>query len=229
MLKPLPIVVGILTVGLVGVSLIVMNREPVAVGVESNSYNIQEVPRHPVTKEMEVNAESFVGKKGPEFSLVDSEGIETTADSLIGGQPSVLVMTKDGCPCSIESQPYWTSMSLYYGPTVKFLGIIDVDSKGGKKFKTDFMVPYPILSSTDDKVFRAFGAKQSVYVYLFDRDGVIQKVWPGYSRAMLTELNKLLSEMTGKESEPTDYKMVPEKMTSGCFFFQPVGTDKPAW
>lgn len=182
-----------------------------------------------MTKEMEVNAESFVGKKGPEFSLVDSEGIETTADSLIGGQPSVLVMTKDGCPCSIESQPYWTSMSLYYGPTVKFLGIIDVDSKGGKKFKTDFMVPYPILSSTDDKVFRAFGAKQSVYVYLFDRDGVIQKVWPGYSRAMLTELNKLLSEMTGKESEPTDYKMVPEKMTSGCFFFQPVGTDKPAW
>lgn len=229
MAKPLPIIVGVLTLGMVVVSVMMLNRQPSIVGVKSNSYNIQEVPRHPVTKEMEVVAESFVGKEGPQFELTDSDGELRKSTEFIGKTPSVLVMTKEGCPCSIESQPFWTSMSLYYGPLVQFFGVIDVDSAGGKKFKTDFGLPYPMLSSTDETVFRAFGAKQSVYIYLFDHEGVIRKVWPGYNKAMLVELNGLLSEMTGKEAEPNDYAMVPEEMTSGCYFFQPVGTDKPAW
>ncbi|MFM9874741.1 MAG: peroxiredoxin family protein [Fimbriimonadaceae bacterium] len=228
-MKALPVIVGVLTFAMVGGAIFVQSQKPAFVGVGSNSVNIQQVPRHPVTKQMLVNAEDFVGQEVPSFELPDSEGKSVKSTELIGQKPSVLVMTKDGCPCSIESQGFWTNLAMYYGNSVQFFGIIDVKSAGGKKFKTDFKVPYPILSSETDEVFRKFGAKQSVYVYVFDAKGIVQKVWPGYNLSSLKELNKLLSEMSGKEALATDWDMAPEKMTSGCFFFKPVGTEKPAW
>ena len=213
-----------------GSAFYMQRRGPAFEGVGANTYNIQEVPRHPVTKDMWINAESYEGHQGPKFELLDTDEKSVKSSELIGtGKPTVLVMTKDGCPCSVESQPFWTSMAMYYGERVKFFGIIDADSKGGSKFKTDFGVPYPILSSTDEMVFREFGAKQSVYTYLFDGEGVVKKVWPGYNKAMLAELNKALSDLTGYEAEPTAHDMAPEEMTSGCFFFKPVGTEEPAW
>lgn len=214
---------------MVGGAIFVQSQKPSFVGVGSNSVNIQNVPRHPVTEEMFVKAEDFVGREAPAFELPDSDGKMTTSADLIGHKATVLVMTKDGCPCSIESQGFWTNLAMYYGNSVQFFGIIDVDSAGGRKFKSDFSVPYPILSSETDEVFKKFGAKQSVYVYVFDSNGIVKKVWPGYNLASLKELNMILSGLTGKESLATDWEMAPEKMTSGCFFFKPIGTDEPAW
>jgi len=227
--KPIPVIVGLLCIALVGSAVFLQAQKPAFEGVKSNSVNIREIPRHPVTKEMIVRAEDFEGKKVPDFELPDSDGMVVKSTELLGKKPSVLVMTKDGCPCSIESQGFWTNMAMYYGNSAQFFGIIDVNSEGGRKYKTDFSVPYPMLSSETEEVFRSFGAKQSVYIYAFDRDGVVRKVWPGYNLASLKELNQILSEMTGKEALATDFDMAPEKMTSGCFFFKPIGTEEPAW
>lgn len=199
-------------------------------GVETNTVNLRETPRHPVTKQMEVNAASFIGKETPSFELKDTENkIWKNADLLGKGKPAVLVMTKDGCPCSIESQPNWTKMSKHYGEGAQFFAIMDASPQEAKKFKTDFDVSYLFLSSPDDKAFRAFGAKQSVYIYLIGGDGKVVDVWPGYSKEMVKSLNRQLSELTGREMWVDALDMVPEEMTSGCFFFKPVGTEEPAW
>jgi thioredoxin-dependent peroxiredoxin len=227
--KPIPVIVGVACAALVGGAAFIQQQKPAFEWVKSNSINIRDVPRHPVTKEMIVKAEDFVGHEVPVFELPDTDGKLVKSSEMIGHKPAVLVMTKDGCPCSIESQGFWTNLAMYYGDSVQFFGIIDVDSAGGRKFKTDFSVPYPILSSETEKVFRSFGAKQSVYTYVVGADGIVKKTWPGYNLASLKELNKLLSEMTGKEALPTDWDMAPETMTSGCFFFKPIGTEEPAW
>ncbi len=221
--------VGFVCIALVGSAVYLQTQKPAFSGVKSNSVNIQEIPRHPVTKDMISKAEDLAGNRVPSFELPDTDGKMVQSTELIGKKPTVLVMTKDGCPCSIESQGFWTNLAMYYGNSVQFFGIIDVKPEEGRKFRTDFSVPYPILSSVDETVFRNFGAKQSVYTYVFDAEGVVKKVWPGYNLASLKELNQMLSEMTGKESLATDWEMAPEKMTSGCFFFKPIGTEEPAW
>jgi peroxiredoxin len=225
----LPLIVGATTALLVGAAVVLNLNQPMAVGVKSNSYNIKDVPRHPVTEQMEVDAKSFLGKDMPEFELKNERGELMKSADFVGEKPAVLIMTKDGCPCSIESQPYWTSMAKHYRESAKFFAMIDTKPAGGLNFKDDFGVPYPILSSETDQVFRQFGAKQSVYIYLMNRDGKVEAVWPGYSRSMLQELNKRLSELTGTEAQQTDFGIAPEEMTSGCYFFMPVGTEKPAW
>ncbi|QYK52430.1 MAG: redoxin domain-containing protein [Fimbriimonadaceae bacterium] len=230
MARPLQLMTVGLCVLLIGGAIYLQASKPGFENVRSNTTNIQQTPRHPVTQQMEVDAQSFVGNQVPDFELKDSESKPKKHSDLIGkGKPSVLVMTKDGCPCSIESQRNWTELANHYGDAVQFLAIMDAEPVATKKFKTDFSVPYPILSSPDDKVFRAFGAKQSVYVYLMDGSGKVTAVWPGYNKEMVTALNMQLSASTGKDPWKDEMMMVPDEMTSGCYFFQPVGTEKPAW
>lgn len=228
-MKAVPVAVGILCAAIVGAGVWIQSKKPAFSGVKVSTYNIKDVPRHPVTKQMEVEAASFIGNPLPRFTLPDTIGHSVDSGLLTKGFPSVIVMTKDGCPCSIEAQPFFTSMAKHYASAVKFVGLFDADSQAAAKFKNDFTVPYPILASETDTVFREFGAKQSVYTYLADREGKVVRVWPGYNKEMLNELNGLLSDLSGKESATLDMDMAPEKMTSGCFFFRPVGTDKPAW
>lgn len=230
MARPVQIAAGVLCALLLLGALWLQASRPRFEGVKSNTANIQDTPRHPVTKQMEVDAASFVGKQVPDFELKDTEGRKVKSSDLVGaGKPSVLVMTKDGCPCSIESQPNWTKLAKHYGDEVQFFAIMDAPPLQAKKFKTDFEVSYPFLSSPDDKAFRAFGAKQSVYIYLMDRDGKVLSVWPGYNKEMIKSLNMQLSEMTGTSKWVDELMMVPDEMTSGCYFFQSVGTEKPAW
>lgn len=228
-MKTLPVAVGVLCAAVVGAGVWVQSARPAFQGVKVSTYNIKDVPRHPVTKQMEVDAASFVGKSLPTFRLPDTQGAETESTKLLGGKPAVVVMTKDGCPCSIEAQPFFTALAQHYGSDVQFVGLFDAGSQAAKKFKTDFSVPYPILASETDTVFREFGAKQSVYTYVADKAGTVVQVWPGYNKTMLKDLNLELSKLSGKPPADLDMEMAPEKMTSGCFFFRPVGTDKPAW
>lgn len=200
------------------------------VGVSSTGLNLEQTPRHKVSEEMVRNAESYVGKLLPDFTLPDSRG--NTFESAVAresGKPKVLIMTKDGCPCSMEAQVNWNRMAIHYGGAVEFLAIMDSDAQGARDFQLDFGVPYTILCSTDDKVFRLFGAKQSVYTYFVSATGTIEAVWPGYNLDMVKDLNVRLADATGKSPWDIDQAMAPPTMTSGCYFFRPVGTEEPAW
>ncbi len=200
------------------------------VGVQATGPNLQETPRHEVSTEMIRTAESYIGKPLPEFSLPDSQGKTfDSAEAIQNSKPKVLIMTKDGCPCSMEAQINWNRMAIHYGGDVEFLAIMDTDSAGARDFQLDFGVPYRLLCSTDDKVFRLFGAKQSVFTYYVAPDGTIEAVWPGYNLEMVEALNLRLAKATGKIPWDTSQAMAPQIMTSGCFFFQPIGTEKPAW
>lgn len=229
MALPKGAVIGGIVVVLVGGAVWMQTQSSGFSDVKSNSYNMKEVPRHPVTDAMASTAKAQKGKPAPEFKLPDSEGAEKTLADIRGGKPGVLVMTKDGCPCSIESQPFFNKIAEHYQERVAFLGIIDADSQAGKKYKTDFSVPYPMLSNTEIEVFKQYQAKQSVYIFLISADGTLEHVWPGYSRSMLEEMNAKLAAASDMAPAPLDLQMAPEEMTSGCYFFKPVGTEEPAW
>jgi peroxiredoxin len=177
-------------------------------------------PRHPVTDPMRQGAKSLEGTPAPSFSLKSSEGVEVSSKDLLKKGPVIVVMTKDGCPCSVESQPFFNQISDLYKEHASFVGILDAPRPIGQLYGRGHSVPYPILSETTPKTFAAFGAKQSVYVYLIGKDGKMAKVWPGYSAPMLIELNSEVAKAAGVPAKPLKLDGAPGEMTSGCYFFE---------
>ncbi len=206
-----------------------LNPAPAFAGVQSNAANLLDV-RHPVTADMLKDAQAKAGMELPPVELLNSQGQKVNLASL-PGKPIVVVMTKDGCPCNIESQPFFNQIAKGFGDKVQFYGIIDGDKDVAEEYRLDFKVPYPILLNLEEKVFRAFGAKQSVYTYLFDKNGKAVKIWPGYSAETMTELNDRLAELTASPAPKLDLTMASPELTSGCYFFRPIGWDpvKEQW
>jgi peroxiredoxin len=191
--------------------------------IDSNVPNLLDEPRHPVTAPMWDEAEDLAGLKAPSFELNDSKGRPVRFGGVPPEKPMVLVFTKDGCPCSIESQPFFNQIAKGYGDRARFLGVIDAPAATAADYSSDFSVPYPMLSANDETVFRAFKSERSVYVTLIDPTGIVVRQWPGYSKAMLKELNTEIASLAGGAPADVDLTAAPEEMTSGCRLFRPVG------
>lgn len=188
--------------------------------VDGNATNMATTPRHPVTQEMEKSAGAEAGRAAPEFSLKSSKDEVVSSKELLKKGPVVVVMTKDGCPCSIESQPFFNQIHESYQDVATFVGIIDADIPVAQLYVSSLSVPYPILTETGEKTFRDFGAKQSVYTYLIGKDGKVVRVWPGYSAKTLIELNQAVADAAGVKARVLALKDAPAVMTSGCYFFE---------
>ncbi len=187
--------------------------------VESNQPNLQQEARHPVTETMNVDAESRSGKMAPAIRLKDSYGKDQTLAGYVEKGPALVLMILDGCPCNLESQEYFNQIAKNYEGKATVIGVMNADQLVASKYRDDLKVPFPILSAPDDKVYRAYEAKQSVYAFLVSKDGEIKKVWPGYSAATLVETNEMLATEAGVPSKPLDVSRATKVITSGCYFY----------
>jgi len=163
-------------------------------------------------------ARAVAGKEAPNFTLKTPDGKTVTLLDECRKRPVILVFTKDGCPCSIEAQPFFNQLSQGYGDKAAFLGVIDGQSHVASKYHDDLKVPYRMLLADNGDIFKSFDATQSVYTTLIAPDGKVLKQWPGYNRAMLVELDELIAKAIGGKSVQLDTTMAPEKMNSGCAF-----------
>lgn len=185
---------------------------------ESNATNLLDEPRHPVTGPMWQEAKAQVGQRAPHFALPDADGQVVALSDLTPRTPVVLVFTKDGCPCSIEAQPFFNTLAAGYKGKATFLGVIDGPRHVASKFRDDFKVPYAMLLAGDGAVYRAFRADRSVYTTLIGTDGKVLRQWPGYSKDMLRELNFEIARFSGMQPIHIDLSMAPDKPSSGCAF-----------
>ena len=206
---------ALLLLGAAGFMAYLVMQRPRAI---ANVPNLLETPRHPVTEPMWKRSKAVAGKPAPDFELADSTGKQVRLSKVLVSGPAVLVFTKDGCPCSIEAQPFFNQIAGKMAGKVNFLGVIDSDKRVADKFKEDFKVPYPMLLAGDGAVFASYDAKRSVYVTLVARDGSVVKQWPGYSESMLKELVGVLESDSGVSPLEFTFEMAPKVMNSGCEF-----------
>jgi peroxiredoxin len=202
---------------IVGAGIYVSRLQPPAI---SNAPNLLTEPRHPVTDEMVEDAESQRLKPAPDFELTNTHGEAVSLDSLLEHGPVILVTTKDECPCSIEAQPFFNELHNRFSDSATFVGVIDSDRDQALYYHKSLGFPFDLLADPEMNTLKAYSAPQSVYVYFIDQEKQIAKVWPGYNRAMLIELNEMLASHAGVESKPMELTMAPTEMSSGCFFFK---------
>lgn len=228
--KPTYAVIALLvTLALIGAAVAMFANRPMAQGVTLNTSNLLDTPRHPVTNEMQQDADARAGMEAVDFTLTSDEGEKVAISSFWKDKPMVMVMMKDGCPCTIEAQPHFNVLARQFGKDVNFVGVIDADKETASKFRADFTCPFPVLSSPNTDFFKLWRSKQSVYTFFIAKGGKVEMVWPGYNQKMLASLNERLAGVSGKPKAEVMMEIVPEKMTSGCYFFMPVGTQKAAW
>lgn len=189
----------------------------------SNSVNLLDEPRHPVSEAMARTSEALASGSAATATLRDGEGRLVELASFWESSPAVIVFTKDRCPCSMESQTYFSQLAKSFQSRARFVAVMDAEPAAVSKYADDFRLPYPALSAKDDSVFQAFDAERSVYVTLVEKGGLIAKQWPGYSRSMLRELDQRLTVLCGGRSSGLDFEGAPEKASSGCKLFRPVG------
>lgn len=174
-------------------------------------------PRHPVTAAMVSATAACEGKPAPLFEARTWDGRPLRLRDLLG-KPVVLIAVKDGCPCSYESQPYFNQLAHGYEERAVFLGAIQGDAALAKKWMSDLEVPYEVAPDPDKKLLKAYRAPRSVYVTLIGKDGIVLRMWPGWSKAMLEEMNRLIAAETGATPVNLNLAGAPIKPNSGCEF-----------
>lgn len=192
--------------------------------VVSNSVNMALEPRHPVTEAMRRSAEAVPGLVAPEIELPDTSGKTVRLSELVAKGPVLVVTIKDGCPCSIEAQPFFNQLAKDFARKFSILGVTDATRIKAEKYKMDFDARFPIVIEPGRKTFDAYHALNSVYSTLIGRDGVVIKQYPGYSKRILEDMNSEIAKATGAAPATLDLADAPERDSSGCPFFE--GTPK---
>lgn len=183
-----------------------------------NEYKLLVEPRHPVTAEMWKKADGAKGIHSPDFEVTDLDGHKQSLATLTANGPAFIYFVLEGCPCSIEAEPHYERLSRQFGGAVNFLAVTNAAPDAAKKWKDEFAVPFPVVSQPKLELMNKYAVARSVYCLLIGKDGEIIRMWPGYSAAMLQEVNKEMAAATGQPVKPFDSKLAPEIMTSGCAF-----------
>ena len=79
-------------------------------------------------------------------------------------------------------------------------------------------VPYPVVPDPTKRIIHAFEAKNALYSALVSTGGRIVKMWPGYSKDLLLEMNTTLAREAGVPEKPFDTKFAPIEKSTGCTF-----------
>jgi peroxiredoxin len=174
--------------------------------------------KHLVTPEMRLATEKAAHTTAPAFRAEATDGKTYDLAEMVGEGPVALVFIKEGCPCSVESQPFFNRLHEAYGAAVPFFGVIDAPVGRAGKWAEVNHAAFPLLSDVELKIVHDYKAESSAYLAVVSKGGAIEKLWPGYSAAMIREASACLAKLAEIEPKPIDATGAPEEMLTGCPF-----------
>jgi peroxiredoxin len=175
--------------------------------------------RHDVTDDMRADSAQRELTPAPVFSRTDHKGQPITIGDPQAKRPQLVLFIKYGCPCSIDVEPIYHKLYDRYREKIDFVGVIDKPLVDARKWQDDLLTPFSLVPDPEKKIARAFRVGRSAYAALIREDGRIVKLWAGYSRGILAEVNAALAEEVGLKAKPFDVAYAPLAETAGCEFF----------
>jgi peroxiredoxin len=165
-----------------------------------------------------VESNGMVQRQAGEFQAMAQDGRRLGWNELSDGMPVVLIFIKQGCPCSIEVEPFFQRIEKLYAGEVRFAGVIDADAEAAARYAIAQDVAHPILADTEQRLIGRFGAKNACYVVLLTPGGVIDGFWPGCSADTMRHLGQRIAGLAGVEERPVEVSGMPTALTTGCPF-----------
>jgi peroxiredoxin len=154
-------------------------------------------------------------------------------------RPLVLFFIKNGCPCSVEMEPFFQRVARTYADVVHFAGVIDGDVRSARSYAEANATPYPILADPQRQIIHRFRAENGAYVALVTPSGfaegtsppggspakagapgepTIDCLWPGCSAEMLNQMGRRIAAGAGIAERPLDVCGAPGAPVTGCPF-----------
>jgi peroxiredoxin len=174
--------------------------------------------KHYVSPRQLADSNGMVQRQAGDFSAMTQDGRRMDWGDLSGGRPVVLIFIKEGCPCSVEVEPFFQRVEMLYAGEVRFSGVIDAGTEAAARYAIDQGVAHPILADPERRLIRRFRAKNGCYVVLLTPGGVIEGFWPGCSADTMRQLGRRIAGLAGVEERPLDVSGMPASLTTGCPF-----------
>ena len=172
-------------------------------------------PKYNVTEKMTRDARLQQGRICDNFDLISKKSRKLY--DLTQKGPVLLIAIKDGCPCSSRMQPIMNSLYSRHKNNAQFIGFINGGMEIAKEYVIDTQANFPIIPDEKLEVIKKCSFKRSAYMALINQKNSIEKIWPGYSKDILLEIDNKLSQLTGqKQTERFDTQYAPKKTTAGC-------------
>lgn len=156
--------------------------------------------------------------QAPAFSAKGSDGKTHSLDSLTKGDTTVvLYFIGHTCPVNAKALPYYNKVALANkdGKKVKFIGVIDTDEAGFKRWNAKEKVPYTVVFDPNLSIIRSYKAQRSPWVVVVDGKKSVAETQTGYSQKSLSDLNVMMAKLEGKAAKAVDLKGTPARLTGG--------------
>ncbi len=179
---------------------------------------INEEPRHPVTADMIVKTDAMKTKVAKPFAVQDVKGKSVVIGGTSLKHPQFVYFVHQECPCSYAAEPLFHALADQFKGQVDFISVTNASTVDAKKWIEEMQVDYPVVSNPKADIMHAYGAVSSAYSALVTTDGKIAKMWPGFSRDLLLDMNREMSLATGQPERSFDTQYAPLKAATGCTF-----------
>ena len=131
-----------------------------------------------------------VGKKAPDFSLKDQDGVKHKLSDYKGKPVVLYFYPKDNTSgCNKEACSFRDNFATFKKKGIEVLGVSIDDEKSHTKFREKFDLPFTLLADTDKKVVELYGVwkEKNMYgrkywgtvrkTFLIDKDGKISYIF----------------------------------------------------
>ena len=185
----------------------------------SDSVNIiNSQPRHLITAQMLAETEAQKNAFVKPFSVKDCKGRTVELGGRNLPRPQFVYFVLDGCPCSFDAEPLFHDLSKQFKGQIDFVSVTNGGLDKAKLWNSELSVPYPVIPDPKEEIIHAYGAKAAIYCLLISKTGHIAKMWPGYSKDLLLEMNSSMAKIAGVTEKPFDTKYAPITKATGCAF-----------
>lgn len=174
--------------------------------------------RHLVTEAMELNAKSLSSNVSPLHEATTYDGKKVDLIESLKKGPVFVYFIQDGCPCSVDAEPLFQRIYKKWKDSVTFVGVIDKGTDRAQDWVRVFKTPYAIVPDQQKTIIHSFKALNSAFSVLVNKEGKIEKAWPGYSKGYLLDINATMAKLTGKPAGELDTAYAPVERTTGCAF-----------
>jgi hypothetical protein len=173
---------------------------------------------HPVTAPMTAATGAMALKTATPFAMKDAFGKPVQIGGAGLARPQFVYFINHGCPCSYAAEPLFHALAEQFKGKVDFVGVTNASDDDAKKWVNENSVPYPVAPNPKLDVMHAYGAISSAYSALIGTDGKILKMWPGFSKDLLEDMNRQMALASKTAEKPFDTLYAPVKPATGCAF-----------
>lgn len=151
-----------------------------------------------------------IGKKAPDFSLLDQDGKTVTLSKLKGSPVILYFYPKDDTPgCTKEACAFRDGYAEYERLGARILGVSPDPVESHGKFIKKFELPFTLLADTERKACEAYGVwkEKNMYgrksmgvertTFVIDAKGLVRQIFPrvkvdGHADAVLAAVKACL-------------------------------------